>query len=113
MIMDKVGRSRFASAATCDGGTVTGPLGESQLSVCSNEGPMPVEFNTTSNSGTYTYILCTVNDTIISVLPDSIFDFSGYPDGTYDVWGVSHSGSLTGTVAGTAVAAITSSDGCL
>ena len=86
-------------ANSVNGGFVTTQNGQTVLTITTiNDGtPDPVQFDSlgANASASYAYVVTDENDVILNVLAGDVFDFDTTPDGTYRVYGISYTGTLT------------------
>ncbi len=78
------------------GGTVSLTNGETEISVCSQDGnPDLVEVVSTGSAGDgFVYLITDENNIIIEVLDGNTFDFDPAPFGVCRIWGLSYQGEL-------------------
>jgi hypothetical protein len=83
----------------CDGATVGTSDGSTLVTACSDGNPITLTLNNTSQSAdaSYTYIVATSTDTIISVLDGNLLSSLDYEDGMYHIFGVSYVNNLDAT----------------
>ena len=94
------------------GGSVALTNGETSASICLNEGPTTLAFESTGAASTpFTFLITDDNNNILEVLDGNTKDFSQTPPGTCRVWGVSYTGNLTALI-GENASAIDLSDDC-
>lgn len=80
---------------TPDGGSVSTAGGASSQFACPGDGNSDlIQFNTTSASPSYVYLITDENNVIIEVVQGNSFDFENSLQGTYRVWGLSFVGTL-------------------
>ncbi|KAA3628077.1 MAG: hypothetical protein DWQ02_19395, partial [Bacteroidetes bacterium] len=54
--------------------------------------------NSTVGQDDYVYLATDSDNVIVAISEDGSFDFNGFPEGSYYVWGLSYIGNLTATV---------------
>lgn len=97
-----------------DGGIVRFSDGASTKSLCfiDNNNPGPISVLTTGQGGAYRYLLTTAEGVVLAISATGNFDLGGFASGSYRVYGLSFTGSLT-AVAGARIQDVASfSDGC-
>jgi len=102
------------TAANADGGTVATEAGETELTVCVDDGePDVVRFDSmaVAENANFTYVVTDDNNVILAVPGGDQADFEGAGAGVCRVWGLSYTGSLT-AMAGDTASAIALSDEC-
>jgi hypothetical protein len=94
----------------CSGGYIDIVSGD--LNQCSDSTNAPIICSNTSLFGSYVYFLTNVNDTILAFAYDGVFNMDTYPDGTYELHGLSFTGNpiLTTFETGQPFAAAASDD---
>ncbi|NRA48468.1 MAG: hypothetical protein HRU12_04990, partial [Phaeodactylibacter sp.] len=95
-----------------EGGIVSTADGMDPVFVCPDGTPNVVSFETTgSTSGAYEYVITTEDLNIVALAGGDSFDFDGLDIGTYYVWGLAYTGSITANI-GDDASAVALSDEC-
>jgi hypothetical protein len=77
------------------GGLVSTTDLETEIQICQNvDDPFVTAITSSTSLVAYRYYLTDVFGEIITSSDAGVFDFSGLPEGTYRIWGVSYTGSL-------------------
>jgi len=78
-----------------DGGVISSTEGLEEMLICTGDGnPDPVDFQTTSASSSYAYLITDESGNIQEILDGSDTDFDDNGVGTSQVWGVAYIGNL-------------------
>lgn len=81
-----------------DAGDISFAGGLTSLSFCSQEASRLATVEGNGQSGTYTYLITDLTNTILAISDQNTLDFSGFDLGSYRVWGLAYTGLLTAKV---------------
>lgn len=88
----------------CDGGTIAVFPETTSIGICADELDDSYSFTATTlgDVSTYTYVIATLDSSIVALFPSGQYDFNSLPVGSYYVYGLSYIGELdlTSTEAG-------------